>query len=517
MTAITSNNFLSINCPNFNTSNYSNIVNSNQKAISKEFSKNINSSNIHKPLCLQIEASSWNYGSFYPINHFKVNKNTKKRDVTPPIARDTYINRNKCANEINSIKDTKCKSNNKLCKVKLQYKDKIVKDDLVKNINYLKITGTSKNISNNPSTKTNKNLNNLENKKINNYTDNNKSKSSIKFNRTINSNLDKSEMSIKIKYEDWLKAKNEELELKEMFKKAKIEEELRLSQLKEEINKEYACVKEEKIKQWKSKKNEQLKKEQNYKIKKQLLKKKEKEEKQLKSQEALIVWFQNQAHNIEKDNYLKEKQNLEKQKLEQQKKQNLEQKKIENLNAFYLWKSNKDKELSYIKNNQLVNKNNLSKHSIDTITGDNYIINHKGEKVKKHYYKKKNNYLVIGPYTNANDLRKIKNHLDENYSNEDEVIDDVDNNNNNDDAQDNVEYIPNNNEINGECYDNEQDYNLDEDNNQNNDNSYLMENNNNYCVEGHNEINEIEELEEVEENNENIYNNDDNNLHIDDN
>ena len=44
-----------------------------------------------------------------------------------------------------------------------------------------------------------------------------------------------------------------------------------------------------------------------------------------------------------------------------------------------------------------------------------------------------------------------------------------------------------------------------------------MENNNNYCVEGHNEINEIEELEEVEENNENIYNNDDNNLHIDDN
>jgi hypothetical protein len=372
-----------------------------------------NANQYQKPISFGFESSSWNYGCFYSTKPYQP-KTKIGKEIAPPIPRNTLIEKQAFQPTIKSSFNSSAKNLTLTSRRKLAQEEKIIKDDYVKNMNYLKITGTSKNKSNKPTkvlNRTNTQISNnigenSENRKNQGrqISSNNIGDMSMSHSRSRSSMLNRSKSSIKmkIKYEDWLKLKNDELEMSKRFQRAKEDKEQRLQILKGEINSEYNPIKEEKIKQWEAKKLEEKQKEAEKKRKEEDRKKKEKDIKRQSNEEALNRWFQVQAEIIEKTNIEKEAEQKKKEKFERMKKINEDKKRIESLHAFNNWKIAKERELAELR---ILKEHEEARKQQKLL-----------DKHKKHEAEKELKRFVIGPYSTAADLRKIKKHFEDNLN-----------------------------------------------------------------------------------------------------
>ena len=376
-----------------------------------------------KPISLGFDASSWNYGSFYPIQPYK--QKVINKETTVPINRDY-------SDLYNSNYMSKPKSSQS--STKLRREDKIIKDDYVRNMNLLKLTGTSKNKSNKPviivNPVTQKVITcddsvlskNLSTNKITQKTFHNKTNSNTsQLNMTNNST-----MKYSLKYDEWLTLKKSQSEIQKGISQLKEEEFKKLELLKEKIKKEYEPIKDEKYQEWLKKKKEKLKADKIEKVKKENEKVIVKSKKEIEKEEKLNLWFQKQAFLIEQK--LKEDElnaQLEKKKKEKEK-ENKEMRRIESQNKFKQWSETKNEHLKLIKQ--------LDEKGFE-LKGNNKLV----PKKKKEGYKNKKLKLVIGPYKNAKIYREIQ-HLveeqldqteEERYTENEEIGDEEEQENNN--------------------------------------------------------------------------------------
>lgn len=354
-----------------------------------------------KPLSFGFEASSWNYGCFYPSDSYKP-KRDKSKELTAPINRNYY----KEEQIPQTSKPSFLKSNtlNKYGKRILTKDEKIIQDSQVQNMNHLKRINTSKNISDKPTYLNDKsqvgNNTRKSNTLLNDSTKNNNSKSGqskIKRSDSLSqANRKNSAIKLGVTYEEWLELKAEELKITKAYQRMAEENKEALEQKKAEIARQYEPTKNEIYLKWietkkkqKQAEAEQKKRQEQEKLIKKLQRKKE-------SEKRIEAWIENQVEKIEIENRIKEE--LEKEKQEKRKKElmNEETKQILREKCFYEWLKRKESEGQLNRSSS----NNLSKT---------------GEKRER---KSKLN-IIIGPYSYAKDLREIK-RIKENYQDQTE-------------------------------------------------------------------------------------------------
>lgn len=344
-----------------------------------------------KPISFGFEASSWNYGCFYPSDSYKP-KRDKSKELTAPINRNYY----KDEPRAETAKPSFLKSNtlNKYGKRVLTKDEKIIQDSQVQNMNHLKRINTSKNISDKPtyindksqiqggSTANAKKNGSLlsDVKNLNRANNHSKMKRSDSLSQ---SNQKNSAARLGVTYEEWNELKKEEFRITKAYQRMAEENKEALEQKKQEIVKQYEPTKKEIIDKWKEAKKTQMqadiemkKRQEQEKLIKKLQRKKE-------SEVRIDVWLKNQAQKIEMENRIKEE--LEKEKQEKRKKEimNEETKQILRKKCFEEWVKKKEVEMQ------------LNSSSNDL------------SKTDKRDRKSKLN-LIIGPYSFAKDLREVK-------------------------------------------------------------------------------------------------------------
>jgi hypothetical protein len=400
-------------------------------------------SNTNKPVSFGFDASSWNYGAFYPVESYKSKSRSKVNvDYTPPINRD-FKECYEYKNQPDKISNDTSKTPNIGRRV-VNREEKIIRDDLVRNMNLLKLTGTSKNFSNKPTLVknpvTNKIISN-PNSIINNTSvvsplnKNNTSKVSLNkeaylrdndnnMSRTSNTNSklgpynqekennqsklkksnsiisqNDSNLKYQLNYDEWRRVKKQQTQIEKSIKLVQEQENLKLDDLKKKIKEEYEPIKEEKLKKWIEEKK--LKKKEN--IIKKLTKEEEialvKEKKRIEKEQKMEQWLIKQAQVLE----LKEREKQYKEELEKRKKEqeeiNKQTKKVESMNAYKIWKMKKEEERIILE--QLKVQGYQMNNGV--------IVQPKDKKeVSKHSNRNKKLKLVIGPYTDAKVYRKIQ-------------------------------------------------------------------------------------------------------------
>lgn len=402
-----------------------------------------------KPINFGLDVSSWNYGCFYQIPSYCNTKIQHKKENLSSVSNE--VNN---ANPKNENRDTNMNQN--------RTKEKIIKDEYVKNMNLLKIIGTSKNISNKPV----KIINPISNKIIVNHTlinniNNNKANKTFKTNdkndtKEINegkesiNNEDNSVSQIKfrLKYEDWVEIKKEESLIDQNLKMIKNKEIKKIDEFKKKLKKEYEPIRNAEYNNWLNKKKEQNK----LKLKEKLEQKKEKElkeqQKKMISEEKLNNWILKQAFNIEKENKIKKLKEDNEKKIKEQEENYKKLRNSDAKKAYSSWLIKKEQEKMYneqLKSMGLLTEKNNSKRQPESRASNS---------VK---YK-----LVIGPYSNAKILRDMKTQVEnqlnnietymnerENYEENDQEYEENENMENEMENENNFE-VNNHNQVNNE-------------------------------------------------------------------
>lgn len=415
---------------------------------------NANNQNLNKPVSFGFDASSWNYGAFYPIEPYKSKSRSKVNvDYTPPINRDfkeCYNFKNQ-ANSNQVQTDTVKHSN--IGRRTLNREEKIIRDDLVRNMNLLKLTGTSKNFSNKPTLVvnpvTNKvvshqsndnsqitivsplnknnisnhgntnnlskindtNLNNLsrvsnvntKNKPGNAISNNNKNlnqsnhSQNLKKSNSIISN--ESTLKYQLKYDEWLRVKKQQTEIEKSIKMVQEQENLKLEGLKKKIKQEYDPIKDEKLKKWMEEKKQKKKEVLIKKLTKEEEIERAKEQKRIEKEAKMEQWLIKQAQILE----LKEREKQLQEEIEKRKKEqeeaNKQTKRVEAMNAYKIWMMKKEEE-------RII----LEQLKVQGYEMNNGVIVQPKEKKEnqKNFNRNKKLKLVIGPYTDAKVYRKIQ-------------------------------------------------------------------------------------------------------------
>ena len=225
--------------------------------------------------------SSWNYGSYSPLNPFY----------------NTHINFP--SKKISSINPTLSTIKSKLLHTK---SNRIVTNDLLQNYNFDKQMKKHESLG----TFSARNMNKTMNPKMVDKNINKPKKMKIK---KIKTNV--SDYKYKLSFNEWLGIKNEQIKyFNKIIKKNEIDEKIRDEENKK-IDIKYNQVKEQKYKEWCDKKNIEniLKKKLKQRIK--TLQVEENKKKIERKEEIMNHWFKTQAEKMEKESIQRKKQKRE--------------------------------------------------------------------------------------------------------------------------------------------------------------------------------------------------------------
>lgn len=371
----------------------------------------VNFSDNQKPINLGMDVTSWNYGCFYQIPSYCNSKIQSKKENISSVS-----NQQKDANS------------NIINKNVSTTKEKIIKDDYLKNMNLLKIIGTNKNISNKPV----KIVNPISNKVVLNKTLNIKNtkndNNDIKDN-TIHGEESLSQIKFGLKYEDWLEIKKEQSLIDQNLKMLKQQEIEKINEFKKRVKKEYEPIRNTEFNNWINKKKEQNKQKLREKINKKRDQELKEEQKKLISEEKLNNWMLRQAINMEKENTMKKMKEDNERRIKEQEENYKKLRNSDAKKAFGNWLLRKEQERLYneqLKSMGLLTEKNNTKRQPESRASNS---------VK---YK-----LVIGPYSNAKILRDMKTQVENQLNNIETYMNERENYDQNDQEFDDQENIEN--------------------------------------------------------------------------
>ena len=245
--------------------------------------------------------SSWNYGSYCAFNPSYIAR-TQQR----------VQNNNNMPN-----KNINYNIYNRYGKRVLRADERIVTNDYLKGINYMKEMKKEE-------LKRAKSANGLR-KKANNKNNNIQNNNEANNNNETNTNK---KYHFQLTYEDWIEVKNKQKMIFNQIKKLKELEDEKNEKLNLKIDKKYKEIKDKKYKEWLDKKNKELRRQKQQKLEEELHKEEIKKEADALREEKMNEWFKQQAKKMEKEILEHQEEERLKKELEKQKEEEKRKKKI---------------------------------------------------------------------------------------------------------------------------------------------------------------------------------------------
>jgi hypothetical protein len=334
--------------------------------------------------------SSWNYGSFHHCNPYY-----QKREY---LAEDNKFQ----ADETHKEKlRSMSASLNKFGKRKLQEEEKIVTEDYLKLLHDVKVIkgNNSKQSSNKGNSNPNQpgTISHSSGNLIQTYSQNSQESSKLNF-LSVNSN--KKNIKYQLTYDEWATLKAKQQEIYNKVKSIKETEGQKFEYFNRKVDENYNQVKETNFKEWLLKKNQTKSKEIKIIQEKEELKNYEKQQKENEREEKIEKWIKKQAFNDEIE--IKKKSILEKnmQREESKKLRKEEERKSKAEEAYNLWIRKKDEERR--------NGNMNTKKTEESKMKRNNSAHFKKKKEQSHLQ------CIIGPYTNAKEMKDIQRKINSN-------------------------------------------------------------------------------------------------------
>jgi hypothetical protein len=319
--------------------------------------------------------SSWNYGAYSSCNPCYI-QHKYTNNYIPPKTSNLY---------------------NRYGKRPLREEERIVTNEYLKSINYMKKMEKNKDIFR---TKSASGLRTTHRKS--NNEDSNNQNMNEQNNNNVNTKTDITNYKFRLTYDEWLEVKNKQRMIFNQIKKIKEQEDEKMEKVNMKVDKKYKEIKNKKYQEWLDNKNKEFRRKKQMKLEEELKKEEEKKRKDEEREERMNLWFKQQAEKMERE-ILEQQEELKiKKEKEKYDEEERKRKKKESKLKFKEWKEQKDRELKDKKEKMRIENETKSKSKHSNINK----LNNKG--------------FPIGPYTDAGALKEIQRFVAEKCTEDDE-------------------------------------------------------------------------------------------------